>query len=189
MFEYPWRYEDFPEEPLASDGTLNHAIERIIIYVAQSEGYYTAMVESAFYASLYINNLYSVVSKFFVARHEGRILPSGSSADKIESDMFKLCRFCAKNKNVMIYGAGVYGKIIAKKLDDLQIRYDCFVVTDKKGNLDWLMEHEVKALKEIKENVDTHGIIVALNKENQKQVKPILEQLGFDYYLIDSNFP
>ena len=56
----------FLEEPLASDGTLNHAIERIIIYVAQSEGYYTAMVESAFYASLYINNLYSVVSKFFV---------------------------------------------------------------------------------------------------------------------------
>ena len=89
----------------------------------------------------------------------------------------------------MIYGAGVYGKIIAKKLDDLQIRYDCFVVTDKKGNLDWLMEHEVKALKEVKENVDTHGIIVALNKENQKQVKPVLEQLGFDYYLIDSNFP
>lgn len=185
LFEYPWRYEDFPEEPLASDGTLNHAIERIIIYVAQSEGYYTAMVESAFYASLYINNLYSVVSKFFVARHEGRILPSGSSVDKIESDMFKLCRFCAKSKNVMIYGAGAYGRNIAKKLDDLQIRYDCFVVTNKKGNLDWLMEHEVKALNEIEENVDTHGIIVALNKENQKQVKPLLEQLGFDYYLID----
>lgn len=44
------------------------------------------------------------------------------------------------------------------------------------------MEHEVKALNEIEENVDTHGIIVALNKENQKQVKPLLEQLGFDYY-------
>lgn len=185
LFEYPWRYEDFPKEPLASFGTLNHAIERIIIYVAQSEGYYTAMVESTFYASLYISNLYSVVSKFFVARHEGRILPSGSSFEKFESETLKLCRFCARNKNVMIYGAGAYGKNIASKLDELQIHYDCFVVTEKKGNLDWLMEHEVKELKEIKVNVQTHGIIVALNKENQKQVKPLLEQLGFDYYLIN----
>ncbi|GED23428.1 rhamnan synthesis F family protein [Halomonas halmophila] len=34
-----WEYEDFPEEPLPNDGSMLHALERIIGSVAEKEGY------------------------------------------------------------------------------------------------------------------------------------------------------
>ena len=44
LMTYQWKYEDFPEEPLQKDGTINHAIERILPYVAQDAGYETGIV-------------------------------------------------------------------------------------------------------------------------------------------------
>lgn len=52
LFKYEWKYEDFPEEPLPTDGTISHAIERCYAYVAQNAGYYTAMVMSDNYAKI-----------------------------------------------------------------------------------------------------------------------------------------
>ena len=52
LINYDWKYEDFPEEPLAIDGTISHAIERSYAYVAQSRGYYTANVMSDDYARI-----------------------------------------------------------------------------------------------------------------------------------------
>ena len=52
LFDYPWTYDDFPEEPLPIDSTLLHAIERIYAFVCQDAGYYPAFVMSDRYASL-----------------------------------------------------------------------------------------------------------------------------------------
>lgn len=47
LLDMNWRYDDFPEEPLASDGTLLHAIERILPYVAKKAGYMSGWVTNA----------------------------------------------------------------------------------------------------------------------------------------------
>lgn len=39
-------YKDFPNEPMAVDGTISHAIERIFPFVAQDAGYLTGYVSS-----------------------------------------------------------------------------------------------------------------------------------------------
>jgi rhamnosyltransferase len=52
LFDHPWTYDDFPEEPLPIDGTVMHAIERIYSFVCQDAGYYPAIVMSDRYASL-----------------------------------------------------------------------------------------------------------------------------------------
>ena len=52
LFDHPWKYEDFPAEPLPIDGTIMHAIERIYSFVCQDAGYYPAFVMSDRYASL-----------------------------------------------------------------------------------------------------------------------------------------
>ena len=44
LFEEDWQLEDFMDEPLPTDGTLSHGIERCFPYVAQSQGFYTAVV-------------------------------------------------------------------------------------------------------------------------------------------------
>lgn len=44
IFEYPFQYSDFPDEPMAVDGTVSHAIERIFPYVAQTVGFYSGNI-------------------------------------------------------------------------------------------------------------------------------------------------
>lgn len=52
LFEYNWKYDDFPEEPLPIDGTISHAIERVYAYVAQDAGYYASTVMRDEYARI-----------------------------------------------------------------------------------------------------------------------------------------
>jgi len=56
MFEYGWKYEDFPEEPIDIDATVLHAIERLFPYCAQSQGYYSAWLLADSYAGTHIDN-------------------------------------------------------------------------------------------------------------------------------------
>lgn len=50
LLKYPWRYEDFDEEPLDIDGTISHALERILPYAALSRRFLTSWVVSEEYA-------------------------------------------------------------------------------------------------------------------------------------------
>ena len=63
LFQYPWTYQDFPPEPLAVDGTLNHALERIFPFVAQQQGYLTGWVMTDEYAALEINNIHYMLDE------------------------------------------------------------------------------------------------------------------------------
>lgn len=44
LFTYPFQYSDFPAEPMAVDGTVSHALERIFPYVAQAAGFYSGNI-------------------------------------------------------------------------------------------------------------------------------------------------
>ncbi len=57
LIDYPWTYEDFPQEPNGFDGTLLHAVERIYGFVVQHEGFYPAWVMHDAFASLELNNV------------------------------------------------------------------------------------------------------------------------------------
>ena len=39
ILDYPWNYNDFPEEKDQTDGTIAHAIERSLVFIARSRGY------------------------------------------------------------------------------------------------------------------------------------------------------
>lgn len=53
--------EDFPQEPMADDGTFNHAFERFIPMVAQESGYLTAWVATRnYYESYTLRQLYQL---------------------------------------------------------------------------------------------------------------------------------
>ena len=57
IFNHTWKYADFPEEPLPTDGTILHAIERIYGYAVQNDGYYVAWCATTDYISMYLDNL------------------------------------------------------------------------------------------------------------------------------------
>ncbi len=57
VFEKEWSYDDFPTEPIADDGTILHAIERIYPFSAQSQGYYPGWIMCDKGAAIEITNL------------------------------------------------------------------------------------------------------------------------------------
>lgn len=57
LFDYAWKYDDFPKEPNRHDGTILHAIERIYPFVAQDAGYYSAWLMMEQFAQMEITNL------------------------------------------------------------------------------------------------------------------------------------
>ena len=57
LLDYGWKYSDIPKEPINTDGTVLHAIERIYAFVVQDAGYYCAWGLNDQYARTEWNNL------------------------------------------------------------------------------------------------------------------------------------
>lgn len=70
LFQYNWKYSDFPEEPAKTDGTILHAIERIYGFVAQDAGYYCGWVMNDQYARIELTNLY-----YFMFENLSKVYP------------------------------------------------------------------------------------------------------------------
>ncbi len=64
LMGHPWRYEDFPPEPNATDGTVLHAVERIYPFAAQEAGFCPAYICSDRFAALEYTNLRYYVRGF-----------------------------------------------------------------------------------------------------------------------------
>lgn len=54
LFEYDWKHDDFPPEPLPLNGSLSHAIERAFPYIAKKNGYCSGVIYSREFASMYL---------------------------------------------------------------------------------------------------------------------------------------
>lgn len=63
LLKYNWKYEDFDAEPLPTDGTISHALERSFSYFAQEKKYYSGWVLSREYAAIEIANLDRMLSE------------------------------------------------------------------------------------------------------------------------------
>jgi lipopolysaccharide biosynthesis protein len=85
LFEQNWTYEDFPAEPVAFDGTLLHALERIYAYVAQQKGYYSGWVLSSSFAAVEFTNYHYMLREL-----NTRLIPICGSEN------FAQLRFCVE---------------------------------------------------------------------------------------------
>jgi lipopolysaccharide biosynthesis protein len=77
LLDYPWKYENFPQEPISIDGTILHAIERLYSFVAQERGYYAAWLMTETFAKMEITNLaylFSGIKQQSLARSFGWFL-------------------------------------------------------------------------------------------------------------------
>lgn len=64
LFERNWKYDDFQSEPMDLDGTISHAIERSLAYIAQSKGYFTAWVFMQDNLLNYMQSSHCMLSRF-----------------------------------------------------------------------------------------------------------------------------
>ncbi len=63
MLSYPWSYDDFPPEPIADDGTILHAMERLRPFAVQHDGFYSAWVMCDDYARCEYGNMVFMLSE------------------------------------------------------------------------------------------------------------------------------
>ena len=176
LFEHGFKYEDFCPEPMPLDNTISHAIERIFPYVAQHEGYYSGVMMTDVYASLYVaNSQYMLNSLIF-----NKFTKFGITefTDVISSDLFSLIRFCEKYTKIYIYGAGAFAAMCSKIFREEISQFMGHIVSDGRKAENRSITDPVFDLSEITPR-DDEGIIVALNRNNEKEVLPELKKRGF----------
>ncbi len=81
LYDYDWKYSDFPQEPNNTDNTILHAVERIYPYAVQQAGYYPAIIMADTFASIEYSNLQyytrqvtRVVSKYSLCNYEPKMI-------------------------------------------------------------------------------------------------------------------
>lgn len=180
LFEAKIEYEDFDPEPMAMDNTISHAIERILPYVAQSEGYASGIIMCKEYASLYITNYQFMLNKIIqnVLLKQGvQLLTDVSSVNP------EIYNFCNSHKKVYIYGAGAMGQSCYRMLKEHDIWIEGFVVSDGHKSQNIYINKPIYEFSELCAD-DSLGIILALNKKNMDEVIYTLKSRNkIDYIL------
>lgn len=187
LFEREFRYEDFPDEPMPIDGTVCHALERILGYVAQHEGYYTAYVMDPEMAALrgtklstYMTDAMTILRNENIwDRKDGGVIFDTNKHVRQYSDITELIQFCLKHPKLYIYGAGVFGKKCFETLQLLDVPVQAFVVTKKTENMDEIMGVPVISLDEFEKKKGNIGVILALKRQFREEVAPTLREKGY----------
>ena len=180
LLDKKFLYEDFPDEPMPSNGTISHVIERILGYVAQSQGYYTGTVMNLEYASMRGCNLNYMHNLAIEQLRKNTFILNFEDVKKAEEKIRKIEQFCTEHEKVYIYGAGKYGQDLAKILDDKHIPFNGFVVSDTTKNAESVMGHAVFNITELEPN-DEVGIFLAMKDSFQMEVIPKLKEQGYQY--------
>lgn len=177
LFLHNWAYTDFEPEPMPIDNTISHAIERILPYVAESQGYKSGIIMTPEYAATYYSNYKYMFNQVTLAIDE---IPN-SDVDSLE-DMYatrkRLSCFCNKHSGIYIYGAGKKAKECLEIIEDKK-KIKGFIVSDgHKDKNETYLGLSITELSEINASDDI-GIIIALRSEYMKQVYPELIKKGF----------
>ena len=188
LFEHDFSYEDFPDEPMPIDGTVCHALERILGYVAQHEGYYTAYIMDSELAALRGTKLSTYMTDAMTILRDENIWDRKDSGVIFDTnkhirqygDIKELIQFCIKYSKIYIYGAGVYGKKCCETLQLLGVPVQAFIVTKKAENADEVLGVPIIDLKEFETRKGKVGVIVALKRRYRDEVVPVLIEKGYN---------
>lgn len=167
---YKCRFDisEFDLKPFPLDGTLSHAIERILPFVAQDAGYYTASVETEDYSSLEL------------AYYFGRMSEIKEYQDKYTEAVRPILGFVSRYKTIYIYGCGKVSNEVTSLLLYNRIEYAGYIVTNKETDV--FCDKPVYSIDEINTSEDV-GIIVAAGVKIKSEIEGLLSDKGFDYFL------
>ena len=181
LFHRNWQYEDFDDEPLPDDGTLSHAIERILAYVAQDAGYDTGTIVSSRYASKQLLMYQDCLPDMFEILKNDRWLTSFSEVEKhMEQNRF-IQAFCDRYEKVYLYGGGIIGEIVLCRMEKLKVQ-PAGVIVSKPGTNKSISGIPVITIEMI-EPTENIGIIVSVGNALKGEIVNILEEKGFHDYI------
>lgn len=184
LLKIEWTYEEFQQEPLKDDFTMNHAIERIFGYVAQDAGYQTGYIMSDLFAQSYILQLKDTLRKLFRGLTCMERMFS-TPLDKLELWNYRKNRiisYTEKYEKIYFYGAGKVGAKCYQMMMFEKKNLRGFIVSVKKDNQKEYLGLPIFTLNEIekKENV---GIVITVGEDYKDEIVEKLKDYGFKNYI------
>lgn len=182
LYFLDWTYDMFPEEPLAADGTLNHAVERVLEYVAEDMGYKTGCIMTAEYAAWLLSKAQEYARMMFFRLQEQEHVFNMHQIRSLGKRERKLAEYVNAHHKNYIYGAGNYGKALYEFLKSKNIKIDGFLVTELQGSPDFLLGLPVTEAGTISHE-DYAGVIIGVSYETKATIEKILTSRGFHDYI------
>ena len=181
LLDYFWTYDLFPEEPLPLDGTISHAIERSMPYIAEEAGFKTYTVMSKEYAEAMLGNTHEALRIMYSFIKKNDYLYNCYEM-KIHAQRLKdIKNYIQTKKEVYIYGAGEYGTSLMKCLKREGIEVDGFIVTRidrKKLKID-IPVYEIDQISFTKQT----GVIIGVSYDKIDIIKKTLINRGFNDFI------
>lgn len=181
LFEKDWKYTNFPEEPLPSDGTISHAVERILGFVAQDAGYQTSIVMNDEYAAKLFSLLQVNLQKIFGFLELRYHAENFHDINDIYNIMFKFLNVYGQYENVYLYGTGKVGMRFLTQLECFGMKPKAFIETNCE---------EGKQVKNIPvysiENIelgDNDVVIISVGYKLRSQIQQELEKRKIVNYI------
>lgn len=175
---YHLETDDFCEEPMPVDGTISHALERIMIYAAQNAGYYSGIIENTEFAQNELSNknyMLEKIMKRLLAKPQFSGTTSFSKLVRYMDDD-PLTDFLQNRKKLYIWGAGKTGREKAEIIEKMGYSvhgYICSEGYEKPKDID----KKVYYLSEIDCDDPEVGIILAIHKKFYGELKEDLEKI------------
>lgn len=183
LFSKEWVYTDFPDEPMRDYGEINHAVERILQYVADDAGCTTKIILSSAFASELIcqlkeemNRLWGGMRNVFGIRNYGDI---GSYTRRAK----KMKQYQETHPDLYLYGAGKAGRDCLRMCTILGIVPVGILVTDMDGTPEDMEGIQILPVSDFKVSVGTGVIITVYETDYQSEIKKRLDRIGFHDYI------
>lgn len=177
MLKYEWDYDEFPDEPMPIDGTVSHALERLLAFAAQDAGYETGTIMCNSYAEKLMGILqYNMFNMFGVLRN---IAPIKNIKELTEISRIESFYNCYKH--IYLYGAGKVGKQCLKIMRSINCEPDGFLVTQKKEGED-TDNIPVIGVEQL-DVTDDVGVIITVGKRYKEDIENVLKDKGIKNYM------
>ncbi len=181
LINRPWKYEDFQDEPLPNNGTLSHAVERILGYLAIDQGTTVGRIMTLEYAEKYLHFFQEAYMSVFHFVDQEYGLKRLNDVVNYKSRENRVVKFFKGNSHVYLYGAGEVGRQCLAILERNGMFPDAFVVTKKNLQLNSVMEIPIIELSEV---VSEAGIVITVSYDLIYEVEEKLKKAGIENYII-----
>jgi rhamnosyltransferase len=182
LYKKEWNYTDFPCEPMAKDGTVSHAIERIFCYIAQDGGYKTGTIMTEGYAGWLLLNVQEDMRMMFYQMKKRQHVHNLAQVRNLDEFESALKEFVHKYPQIYIYGAGDYGTELYRFFEDRSWACEGFIVSDGKRKELSVLGKRVWEISELFQS-DKIGVAIGVSYESRDEVERILSAHGFCNYI------
>lgn len=186
LLKYAFTYEDFPEEPMKSDGQLGHAVERLIGLIAEDAGYICETIMPDYIAQRRARDMERFAKRLLSQMRKSTLLKEEEYLDKWYEYAKELHKYCLDKKKLYIYGAGFFGEKALTIMDNIGVPVKGIVVSDGFKDRNNLNGVELFELSEIDLEDKGLGIIIAAFDAHgvRQQIQKNLEEKGYYGYLV-----